>query len=515
MKKTDDDKLFKLMKAMSEDETAFFRKHFLNESSGKDSAAARLFELLRTEATYDEGSILRTLEIKPESLPVIKSNLYSDIIDSLRISAPPQSPEREVSIMIEQAEVLIAKNLFKEAMQLLLKAEELAMREHAIYHTGIIKSRKIWLSQFLADDNYLEKTQQYCDEIIENANDILLTQRIYNMCVLSTTVMLKANFGRNKADLKLLEKIVDNDLFRPDTLQYHHKNKLYLLVAKAHYCNHRGEFDKAYEFTRAIWEEVNRHREETGKESGSDPLNACMELITAACNAKKFKEAGECFEEFKHLVKKYYPGAVFYEGICLYFECLLDDFVKGVKLNNPEFKKLVDFSNSKKFSMLPPAVSRATDLLIADIFFSNKEFEKSLVHSKKLAFEKSTSMTRIDQLTSGRILHLMAMFEITYESKGRVFKCKDTLMHVRAKQFYETVRKLEDNYQYERLVFRFFMHLPEKTDAKELAKIFEKHTDDIDRLKSRFGNEYMLPMLLTLDIQKWIGKKLKEYKKLL
>ncbi len=121
-------------------------------------------------------------------------------------------------------------------------------------------------------------------------------------------------------------------------------------------------------------------------------------------------------------------------------------------------------------------------------------------------------MTRVDQLTSGRILHLMAMFETTYESKGKVFKCKNTLMHIRAKQFYETVRKLEDNYQYERLIFRFFMHLPEKTGAKELAETFGKLNLDIDKLKTQAENEYIRLMLLTLDIQKWIGKKIDEYK---
>jgi len=511
MKKPDDDKLFKLVKAMSDDEAAFFRKHYLNETTGKEPASAKLFEMLRMDQTYNEGDILRTLGIKPESLAVIKSNLYSGILESLRISAPPSRPERAIAIMIEQAEILIGKGLFKEAQQLLLKAEQQAKSDNAFYHMGIIKSWLVVLLQYFTDDTFHEKATRFFEEIIQNANDILVSQKIYGMYVVTTTLVMKGNFGRNNHDTELLEKIIDNELFRSDNLNYRHKTKVHLLATKAHYYFHKGELEKSYGYSLALWNEIKKHQKETGKEDATALLNVSMELMTAACNVKKFDEALACLAQFKKIAGRYFQGNAYYEGIHLYFLCQINDMKRGVKTGDPGFRGLMDFRNSEIFSRIPPQVSRGIDFLIADIFLSNGKFEESLVHSGKLALEKSTSMTRLDQLTSGRILHLMAMFETTYESKGKVFRCKNTLMHVRAKQFYETVRKLEDNYQYERLIFRFFMHLPEKTEAKELVRIFEKLNEDIDRLKSKPGNEYIRIMLLALDLQKWIGNKINEY----
>lgn len=515
MKKPDDDKLFKLAKAMSGEETAFFRKRFLNESSGKDSASARLFELLQALESYDEGDILRTLEIKPESLAVIKSNLYSDILDSLRISSPPARPERAIAAMIEQAEILIGKGLFREAQQLLLKAEERAKRDSTFYHLGIIQSWLVTLLQYFTDDTFHEKASHLFEEIYQNADDIMASQRIYGMYVLTTTLVTKGNFGRNKDDLKLLEKIVDNEFLRSDNLNYRHKTRVHLLAAKAHYYFHKCELEKSYGCSLALWNEIKKRQKETGKEDAAALLNAGMELMSAACNVGRFGEADECLEQFDKIAARYFPGNPYYEGIRLYFSCQIKDMSGRLQTGSPEFRQLMAFRNSEKFSRIPPQVSRAMDFIIADVFFAGNQFPQSLVHSEKLACEKSTSLTRTDQLTSGRILHLMAMFESAYESKGRVFKSKNTLMHVRAKQFYETVRKLEDNYQYEKLIFRFFMHLPEKTDAKELLMIFEKLNEDIDGLKSKPGNEYILPLLRILDIQKWISRKIKEFELIL
>jgi tetratricopeptide (TPR) repeat protein len=122
------DKLFELIHSLNQAEKRYF-KQYLKRHSGKieDTIYARLFDYVVKTSQYERDILLRKCPfIKKEQLQNIRSRLYKNVQDSLRLFHSEKNTRISIYEMMINIEILIHRGLYTQAIKTLTKTERLA-----------------------------------------------------------------------------------------------------------------------------------------------------------------------------------------------------------------------------------------------------------------------------------------------------------------------------------------------------------------------------------------------------
>ena len=119
--------LFTLVKSLNKSEKRQFKLFVGRLEKNTDSKFLTLFNLLDKMDVYDENLIFRKSDISKKQLSNLKSNLYRQILVSLRLSPQHQTAHIQIREQLDFATILYNKGLYQQSLKILDKARSAAL----------------------------------------------------------------------------------------------------------------------------------------------------------------------------------------------------------------------------------------------------------------------------------------------------------------------------------------------------------------------------------------------------
>ena len=247
MPKGASDHLFQLIKSLSRAEKRHFKLYTKRNSSGAESLFIKLFNFLDKKDEYDEDLLLKAIKgLKKSQLSNVKSNLYRQILVSLRLLHATQHVEMGVREMVDFAHILYAKGLYRQSLNLLdrakSKSKELQLDALAL---DIISFEKLIESQHITR-SLDTRAETLARESVNVSRQVSRATRFSNLSLRLYGLYLKMGFARNEEDVENLKGIFKKLLPRYEEEKLHFYERLYLYQSFVwlYYMTH--EFSKLY-----------------------------------------------------------------------------------------------------------------------------------------------------------------------------------------------------------------------------------------------------------------------------
>lgn len=122
------DSLFRLIKSLTKNEKGYFKKMAEALAGGGGSNYLLLFDAIDKQEEFDEAAIIKkySTENFVKNLSVTKRNLTDLILKALRLYQSSSNVRSEINALLENADILFARLLYKEAFDSIEKARALA-----------------------------------------------------------------------------------------------------------------------------------------------------------------------------------------------------------------------------------------------------------------------------------------------------------------------------------------------------------------------------------------------------
>ena len=166
--------LFILVKSMSKAEKRYFKLYSSQNSRNGSNNYIRLFDAIDNQTNYDEGKLKKKFsgECFAKKLAGTKYLLYEQILKSLRNFHSGRAIDSKLNALIEEADVLFHKALYKQSQKLIQKAKRLAENANKTGYLHMISQFEKRLRSYL----YTTKCNSSVDQLIEE--DSLISDKI-------------------------------------------------------------------------------------------------------------------------------------------------------------------------------------------------------------------------------------------------------------------------------------------------------------------------------------------------
>lgn len=166
MKKAD--KIFRLIQALSGTEKRYFKIFSTKHIIGEKNHYATLFDIIEKQKEFDDRLARKEFVSisKSTNYTEFKYYTYKMILKSLAEYHSKGSVAAELRDYLQQVEILINKDLFDEASQILGAAKKLAVKNEEFLYLGQILSSELdLLSKSVTDNNKLNKSNEILAEL--------------------------------------------------------------------------------------------------------------------------------------------------------------------------------------------------------------------------------------------------------------------------------------------------------------------------------------------------------------
>jgi len=261
--KTVSDDLFRLIKSLNKSEKGNFKKFASRNAGGSKQNYILLFDAIDSLDEYDEDLIRN--KFKKESfirqLPVYKVYLFNMILRSMASVSSADDAGSKIRELIDNSKILSSKALYKEALKLLRKAKEIAVKysNYTLLLDTLIAERNITV--VVPDKNVSEQRDNiYFEQItvIDKLKKLLEYSWLSDQMVIC--VEQKGDFTIAER-AKAMEKIYNKPLIANEKNAEDLNMMFYLLHTKLFYHLGKNELNEV----RAILKkeltllEINRH----------------------------------------------------------------------------------------------------------------------------------------------------------------------------------------------------------------------------------------------------------------
>lgn len=244
MKPSED--LFLLIKSLSKTEKGYFQKYVQLYSAGKENNYIKLFNAIEKQTHYDEAKIIQQYkkETFVKQLTVTKNYLYKLILKSLRTYYAEISTDSQLKIMLHEAEILIAKQLYGHALKHVEKIKEKATQYE--FYNCLLDALNIERSLLLKTKKIKQLEEEYEKisvtekEAIERLKNIQFykseSNQLYNH-------YLKTGETQSKDTLKQASALLEHSLMKNEEMALSVTAKCYFNKIKSTYffisCNYK------------------------------------------------------------------------------------------------------------------------------------------------------------------------------------------------------------------------------------------------------------------------------------
>ncbi len=303
--KTPSTDLFRLIHSMTSAEKRYFKK------DTKDSNTSTLFDIINDQEEYDEEQVKKKLkdESFAKNLKVHKNRLQQILLKNLRAYHEEKTAASKIKVLIENGEILLQKQLYDLAYAQLEKALKLC-ENYEEYELMLL----IWGIKSRMASHFKEMMPADASPMIEMEKCTAIIQNYVQHAILSKRILhfLHTSSAQHSISeiFQQIHQLLEEEIEQKGRAPISSIAERMYLHSEALMYNARGDYQKAYENTKAILErfEANKY---IVKEKSAQYLNAIVNHLSFCARSKRFKEleqwvakAQEHCEEHPHLQAK-------------------------------------------------------------------------------------------------------------------------------------------------------------------------------------------------------------------
>jgi hypothetical protein len=490
--------LFQLVKSLEKSEKRNFKLYVKRNSSSEDLKIIRLFDALDKMDVYDEGQLLKkNKNIAKQQLPNIRSQLYKQILSSLRLIKNENNIDIQLHEQLDHARILYNKGLYLQSLRVLERIKENANASNQVTYLlqALFFEQKIEALHITR--SMQDRAERLAWEVEEVTGRLQLIGQLSNLSLQLYSWYIRHGHARNEKDEKAVEDFFQRHL--PEDLSgcQGFYEKLYLYQCFIWYAFIGQDFLLYYRYAQK-WVDLFEKDKFMISIETAHYIKAMHNLLGAhfdLLNYPKFTEALTHFEKFSqsdivlnndnnriqtfvylHISKinQYFIDGTFTEGLKLvpYIEGKLKEY----ELYLDRHRILVFYY---KF---------------ASLYFGSGDFENTILYLSRIINWKVD--LRTDLQCYSRLLHLIAHYELgNYQ-----------LLEYLTKSVYRFMAKMQNLSLVEEEIFEF-LRKSFKLTTKQLEPEFEKL---LEKLLKYEKNRFETRAFVYLDIISWLQSKIRK-----
>ncbi|MEO9967699.1 MAG: hypothetical protein ABJF11_18030 [Reichenbachiella sp.] len=495
MSKERSDALFQLIKSLKKSEKRYFKLHM---ARAEDKKISRLFTLIDAQRSFNDQEILETdSTLKPTQLSNLKAHLYTKILNALRDYNSNTLPNIKIRDMIDHAEILFNKGLYRQCAEVIRKVKKIAIKSGNLeMQLEILKWEKQVLFHTSGRENR-ERTNEIIADVQQVNNRINNINSFSNLQVKLQSLYQKIGFIRNESDYNKIQNVFAASLpvFVEEELSNSEKISLYNLYVGYYFF--LQDFEQGYSYARKLVNLFNENKAliQSMLESYIGSLN---HLLIAQNKMLKYREFQATTRELRALNNL--PSAQLNENIRMKLLkytfvhefnrlFLMGDFERGVKLMErikpgmEQFIGQIDL-HSKVILFYKTAC----------LYFGNDNYLTAIYWLNKIINSKEADL-RADIHGFARILNLIAHYEL-----GNM-----ELIEYYVRSTYRFLLKKEDLHLYQKYILNFLVRLKTNITQEELIKRFRALRENLIPLTK---DPYERRAFIYFDIISWLESKI-------
>ena len=492
------DTLFQLVKSLKKWEKRNFKLYVKRNTASDDLKIIYLFDALDKMDAYDETVLLKKNKgLSKQQLSNVKSNLYKQILASLRLIRSENDIVVQLHEQLDYAEILYNQGLYLQSLKVLDRIKEYAREyhQHSYVQETLFFEQKIEALHITR--SMQDRAVRLAAEMQEVNEHLRLSGNLSSLSLQLYSWYIQHGVARNEKDEIAVKEFFESRLPAEKPAANGFYENLYLYQSYSWFAFIGQDFLSYYRYTHRWVELFDKEPAMIAIETGHyikgmhNLLGAHFDLL----NYPKFLETLGRFESFfesdavqendnnriqtfvyLHIAKinLHFIDGTFTEGLTLV--PYIEDKLKEYEIYLDRHRILIFYY---KF---------------ASLYFGSGDFEHTIKYLNKIINWKMD--LRTDLQCYSRLLHLIAHYELG----------NDSLLEYLIKSVYRFMAKMENLSKVEEEIFRFLKN-SFKLGPKELKPEFSKL---LAKLKTYEKNRFETRAFVYLDIISWLESKIRE-----
>lgn len=491
------DNLIKLISRMTPPEKRQFRLSATRNSVKNELLFLSLFDFLDKKKTYDEASILHKIpSIKKEQLSNIKSNLYKQLLTSLRNQKRHSISSISIRENIDYAVILHSKGLYNAALDILDKTKKMALEsERSLSMLAALEIEKHIEGLYITGSMY-PKAKVLKDQTNIALRQVSVNHKLSNLSLSLYGLYLQYGYVKDDRDFDFITDYFKNNLpdVNQESLDFY--GKIYLFQSHVWYYNMIQDFANNYKYAQK-WVDLFLNQPDWQRRELTLYIKGLHNVLNSVFMARRYDKFAPMYEELLRLgdaqMNKMNRDQLstfklieYTHGINQFF--LTGNFEGGAQYVTQISKALVE----NKFDW---DLNRIIlfNYKIASIHFCNGDLNNTISHLYNITNEVYPNF-REDIQCFARILNLIAHFDLGNEA----------LVAHQIKSTYRYLSKIEHLQPALKSILAFVRKIP-RISEENLKKEFLKLNKELIAIEQ---TQFERRPFLYLDIISWLESKI-------
>lgn len=487
--------LFNLVKSLSKSEKRQFKLYVGRLGGNSDTNYLTLFNVLDKMEEYDEAAILKKARFSKSQLPNLKSNLYKQILTSLRLNPQHHTSTVQIREQMDYATILYNKGLYQQALKILEKAKNMAIELEENYMAyEVVEFEKVIESQFIT-----RSLHSRADDLAISAKEIsiqnVLASKLSNLSLQLYSFLLKNGYAKNEDDYLQTRNYFYLHLptFELDELGF--REKLYLHMAQLWYSFIIQDFRGSYKYA-TKWVELFQESDKMKENHPVYYLKGKHYLLESLFYLRYYSKYKENFELLQGLENE--PGIIANNNtqtlwfIYSRYGKLNLHFLKGSFKEGIEEIPVIEGELKEYLHQIDDHHLMVFYYKFACLHFGLDNYKECIHYLDKIINNKDLGM-REDLLCYSRILKLISSYELENDEIDSMIKST-----------YRFLIQMNDLHQVQIEIIGFLRNLNNIYPGDIRKAFINLHA----KLKELENHPYEKRSFLYLDILSWLESKI-------
>ncbi len=493
------DNLMKLILRMSPSEKRLFRLHATKKGVKNELLFLNLFDFLEKKKEYNEEKIIKKLpSIKKEQLPNLKSNLYKQLLNSLRQQKKSNYASILIREQIDYALILHSKGLYNAALDTLEKAKKMALdSERSLSMLAALEIEKHIEGLYITGSMY-PKAKVLKDQTNTALRQVSVNHRLSNLSLSLYGLYLQYGYVKDDRDFDFITDYFKNNLPDVDTESLDFYGKIYLYQSHVWYYNMIQDFANNYKYAQR-WVDLYINNPDWQKRELTLYIKGLHNVLNSLFMAQRYDKFAPMYEELLRLgdtqVSTMNKDQLSTFKVIEYTHGINQFFLTGNFKGGSQYVRQISEAIDKNEFDWDLNRIILFNYKIASIYFCHGDLDKTISHLHKITNQVYPDF-REDIQCFARILNLIAHFDLGNES----------LVAHQVKSTYRYLSKIEHLQPALKSILAFVRKIP-RISEEELKNEFKKL---IKELRAIEQTQFERRPFLYLDIISWLESKVED-----
>lgn len=300
------DNLFELIRSLNPSEKRHFKLYAQRHIVGEENNYLKLFDTIDKQKDYDEAALKKKFRQEKfvQQIHVAKNYLYTLILKGLNEYHTVDSTHIQLRELLNSAEILFGKGLYKQASKILNKLKEKSYRyEKQVYVLeAIVLENKIAfaLQDMDAAKTVLNKGAREEEQLLQDYKNVRQYKYLSDKLKIFTKTKGTVRGGE---DMQELENIINHPLLNDEQKAISYNTKYSFLYVYSKYFSAKEDHKNAYTYCSKLVHLIESNPEQINKNPQSYLL-ALNHLLAALKELRKFDEFETALKKLKSVQSK-------------------------------------------------------------------------------------------------------------------------------------------------------------------------------------------------------------------